>query len=179
MEYRRVHIPGGTYFFTLVTYNRRPLFSAPEAVDLLRNAFRYTLDRLPFSVIASVVLPDHMHFIWTLPPETSDYSTRWKMIKTYFTKKWPLDSSSSQNLSGRQKGEQDILQRRFWEHWIRDEKDLKRHIDYVHYNPVKHGLVNSSLDWKYTSLHQFIREGLLPPDWDSTALIWPGDLLME
>jgi putative transposase len=86
MEYRRIFIPGATYFFTLVTYQRRPIFSNPETVEKLRCAFRYTLERMPFTIVASVILPDHMHFIWTLPSQSADFSTRWRLIKSHFTR---------------------------------------------------------------------------------------------
>lgn len=96
MHYRRVFVPGGTYFFTLVTYQRRPIFSTPAAIEQLRNAFRYILERMPFTIVASVILPDHMHFIWTLPPESSDFSTRWRLIKSHFTRYWCFEESSSE-----------------------------------------------------------------------------------
>jgi putative transposase len=148
MNYRRVLIPGGTFFFTLVTFQRCPILSIPEAVDFLRDACRNTMKRMPFTIVASVILPDHMHFIWTLPPESSDYSTRWRLIKCHFTRNWCTKDSVSKNASRVKKGEKDVWQRRFWEHLIRDELDLSRHVEYIHYNPVKHGLVNSPADWK-------------------------------
>lgn len=113
MEYRRAFVPGGTYFFTLVSYNRHPIFSNPVAVDLLRDAFQYTRQRKPFSVIASVILPDHMHFIWTLPLDSSDFSTRWRLIKSHFTRHWCSKDSVSQIESRINKGEKDVWQRRF------------------------------------------------------------------
>lgn len=165
MEYRRLFIAGGTYFFTLVTYQRRPIFSKQEAIELLRDAFQYIMARWPFTIVASVVLPDHMHFIWTLPPESSDYSTRWKMIKSYFTKNWRPKGVVSESISRQRKGEADIWQRRFWEHLIRDEGDLKRHIEYIHYNPVKHGLVDSPAKWEYSSFMKYVRDGIYDVSW--------------
>jgi putative transposase len=143
MEYHRVYLPGGTYFFTVVTYQRRTIFSSPGAVDSLRDAFRYTMSRMAFTIAANVILPEHMHFIWTLPRGDSDYSTRWRLIKSHFTRHWQGRGTVGVNTSRRQKGEADIWQRRFWEHLIRDEADLNRHIEYIHYNPVKHGLVGT------------------------------------
>ena len=167
MEYRRLFLPGGTYFFTVVTYQRRPIFSAPHAIEILRDAFRYTLDRLPFTIVASVILPDHMHFIWTLPEQTSDYSTRWKMIKSYFTKNCRPKGVVSESISRRRKGEVDIWQRRFWEHLLRDERDLSNHIEYIHNNPVKHGLVKSPAEWQYSSFMKYVRDGLYDVNWNA------------
>ena len=166
MEYRRLFQPGGTYFFTVVTYQRRPIFSSPQAVKLLRDAFRYTLERLPFIIVASVILPDHMHFIWTLPVECSDFSTRWKMIKSYFTKNWRSKGVVSKSISRRRKGEADVWQRRFWEHLIRDERDFANHIEYIHNNPVKHGLAKSPAEWQYSSFMKYVRDGMYDVNWN-------------
>ncbi|MDR3561969.1 MAG: transposase [Negativicutes bacterium] len=179
MNYRRAFIPGGTFFFTLVTYQRRPIFSDPVAVDLLRNAFRYTIQQMPFMVVASVILPDHMHFIWTLPPESCDFSTRWRLIKSHFTRHWCRKETVSENASRAQKGEKDVWQRRFWEHLIRDETDLTRHVEYIHYNPVKHRLVNSPVDWKYSSFMSFVQDGIYPADWGGNGKVWGGEHWME
>ena len=165
MEYRRFYILGGTYFFTLVAYNRRPIFTTPESIEKLRAAFRYTLDRHRFTIIASVILPDHLHMIWTLPPENSDFSTRWRLIKSQFTRNWKPPGIKSESESRQHKGEADVWQRRFWEHLIRDEDDLSRHIDYIHYNPVKHGLVKAPADWKYSSFAKYVRDGFYPVNW--------------
>src|SRR4030043_1166609 len=151
MEYRRVYINGGTYFFTLVTYNRRPIFSSQKSIDFLNDAFQYTASRMPFEVVANVILPDHVHFIWTLPVESCDFSTRWRLIKSYFTRHWCKDRTISESTSRAKKGERDIWQRRFWEHLIRDEFDFTRHIEYIHYNPVKHGYAIAPIDWNYSS----------------------------
>lgn len=160
MQYRRVFAPGGTFFFTVVTYQRRHIFSSPQAVECLRQAFRYTIQRMPFTIVASVILPDHLHFIWTLPPNDGDYTTRWRLIKSHFTRHWNNEHILSNSISRQTKGEQDIWQRRFWEHLIRDEKDLARHVDYVHYNPVKHGLVNAPDEWQYSSYSHFKNTGI-------------------
>jgi putative transposase len=179
MKYRRAYLPGGTFFFTLVTYKRRPIFSTPQAVEHLQNAFRYTLSRMPFTVVASVILPDHMHFIWTLPAESSDFSTRWRLIKSHFTRNWHVKDSISENASRVQKGEKDVWQRRFWEHLIRDELDLTRHVEYIHYNPVKHGLVVSPGHWQYSSFRKYVREGQYLLDWGGNGIIWEGERGMD
>jgi putative transposase len=132
MEYRRAYVPGGTYFFTVVTYQRRPIFMHSETVDTLRNAFQYTISKMRFTIVASIRLPDHMHFIWALPEEDYNYSTRWRLIKSHFTHHWQGKGTTGVNASRQQKNEADVWQRRFWEHLIRDEADLNKHIDYNH-----------------------------------------------
>jgi putative transposase len=179
MEYRRTYIPGGTYFFTLVTNKRRRILSTPEPIDLLRNAFQYTLTRMPFSIVASVILPDHMHFIWTLPPDDSDYSTRWRLIKSNFSRNWHVNRERSINISRQKKGEADVWQRRFWEHLIRNESDLTRHVEYIHFNPVKHGLSVSPADWKYSSFMKYVQEGIYPLDWAGDSKTWAEEQWME
>jgi putative transposase len=167
MDYRRLFVTGGTYFFTLVTYQRRSIFSTPEAVDKLRYAFQYTVERLPFTIVASVILPDHMHFIWTLPPESGDFSTRWRLIKSHFTRNWCPKGVMSESNSRRRKGEADVWQRRFWEHLIRDERDLSNHVEYIHYNPVKHGLVKFPAEWQYSSFMKYVQDGIYNLDWNA------------
>ena len=179
MKYHRAYMPGGTYFFTVVTYQRRPILATPYTVDVLRKAFRYTMERLPFTIVASVILPDHMHFIWTLPQETSDFSTRWRLIKSHFTRNWAEKDAISESISRLNKGEKDVWQRRFWEHLIRDQTDLARHVEYIHYNPVKHGFVNAPAEWEYSSFMKFVREGSYSPDWGKDSEIWSGDHRME
>jgi putative transposase len=179
MKYRRAYIPGGSYFFTLVTYQRRPVFSTPESVDLLRNAFRYTIERLPFKIIASVILPDHIHIIWELPSDSGDYSTRWRLIKSHFTRHWKEKETVNISVSRQGKGESGVWQRRFWEHYLRDEDDLARHIEYIHFNPVKHGLVDSPAKWNYSSFSSFVRDGYYPSNWGEDGRVWPGEGQME
>ena len=178
MDYRRLYAAGGTYFFTVVTYNRRPILST-ETIDLLRNAFRYTMDKHPFTIIASVLLPDHMHFIWTLPPQSSDYSMRWRLIKSFFTRNSYRRESQSESESRRKKREAEVWQRRFWEHLIRDELDLSNHVEYIHHNPVKHGLVKSPADWKYSSFLKFVREGFYTLDWGGDEKLFADKPWME
>jgi len=138
-RYKRIYIPGATYFFTVVTYNRIPLFSAPRHVALLRESFHYVMQKRPFCVQAAVVLPDHIHCIWNMS-NNADYSLRWQMIKTHFCR-----TLRNNQPAWKQKA---IWQPRFWEHVIRHEQDLHCHMDYIHYNPVKHGLVSRPIDWE-------------------------------
>ena len=159
MHYRRSTTPGATYFFTVVTHQRRPVFDNRQAVTRLRAAFRKTKQRHPFEIDAFVLLPEHIHCIWTLPEGDHDYSTRWGLIKSEFTRNHPNRTATNH------RRERAIWQRRFWEHQVRDERDLRAHIDYIHYNPVKHGLVSAPIDWPYSSLHRFIRQGILPANW--------------
>lgn len=179
MKYRRVYVPGATYFFTLVTYQRQSLFSQPMAVEALRQAFQYTMKRMPFTIVASVILPDHFHFIWTLPIDSADYSTRWRLIKSHFTRHWHSGGSVRESLSRQQKGERNIWQRRFWEHIIQDEHDLSNHIDYIHFNPVKHGLTDSPAKWKDSSYSKFVQDGYYPANWGKDKQVWPGEPQME
>ena len=151
MQYRRAIVPGGTFFFTLVTDRRRPILASDEAVDALRNAFRSVRQSRPFEIDAIVVMPDHLHCIWTLPPDDADFSTRWRLIKTSFSKHCPDTLRRTPYEARLTKGEQAIWQHRYWEHQIRDETDFARHVDYIHYNPIKHGLSRSPLDWPYSS----------------------------
>ena len=171
MHYRRATTPGATYFFTVVTYQRQKLFHIPETVENLRNAFRTVKVTHPFTIEAIVVLPDHLHCIWTLPPGDADFSTRWRLIKTTFTRTCPTQYHRQRNLSRLHKKEQAIWQRRFWEHQIREESDLKQHIDYIHYNPVHHQLVQRPRDWQYSSFHQYVGRGAYDIDWGAKDAI--------
>jgi REP-associated tyrosine transposase len=179
MEYHRVYVNGRTYFFTLVTCKRRPIFHDQTSIDLINAALLYTTNRYPFEVVASVILPDHMHFIWTMPVDSCDFSTRWRLIKSHFTRAWCKNGSISESLSRKKKGEQDVWQRRFWEHMIRDENDLIRHIDYIQYNPVKHDLVDLPISWKYSSFMDYVRKGLYPKNWGENGNIWSGESFIE
>ena len=179
MKYRRVYIRGGTYFFTLVTYERQPLFQPKESIDLLFDALQYTTTRLPFEIVAYVILPDHMHFIWALPEGSDDYSTRWRLIKSYFTRHYKQKGRAGVSESRKKKMEQDIWQRRFWEHLIRDTIDLSRHVEYIHYNAIKHGYVNSLMEWEHSSFIQYVRDGLYPPNWGEITPVWSGTQFME
>ena len=166
-EYRRAFAPGATFFFTLVTNFRQPIFAKRRAVALLRAAFGEVRARHPFAIDAAVVLPDHIHTIWTLPPNDTDFSTRWRRVKGCFTRLFLKGggSESGRSASRRKQDERGIWQRRFWEHVIRDECDLERHMDYIHYNPVKHGLASCPHAWAYSSFHRWVRRAAYDADW--------------
>jgi putative transposase len=158
------------YFFTLVTEGRAPILTGPVARRLLRRAFADCRSRWPFRIEAIVLLPDHLHTVWSLPRGDAAYSPRWAWIKKEFTKSWVAESGAEEAVSvsrhrNRRKG---VWQRRFWEHCIEDEDDLERHYDYIHYNPVKHGLVLAPRDWSYSSFHRFVKLGAYPAEWGRT-----------
>ncbi|MEB3279644.1 MAG: transposase [Lyngbya sp.] len=165
MQYRRAKINGGTYFFTVVTHQRRKILCEPDNIALLRESFRYVMVNHPFIIDAIVILPDHLHCIWTLPENDHDFSTRWRLIKSEFSRRCHCKYKQQPSLSRQRKNEQAIWQRRFWEHYIRDEKDLMQHIDYIHYNPVKHGLVHAPKNWEYSSFHRYVKNAVLTPNW--------------
>lgn len=168
MRYRRVYTPGSIYFFTVVTSKRLPLFSNDIAVSLLREAIQAEMARRPFRIDAMVILPDHIHTLWTLPFDDSDYSIRWRNIKRSFTY---MVKQSALTDPFNQKSKQVFWQRRFWEHRIRDEADFNHHVTYIHYNPVKHGLVLNPIDWKYSSIHRHIKLGILEPNWGAGNIV--------
>jgi len=176
VKYRRDYTAGATYFFTLATQGRTPWFGSAERVANLRSAFRAERKRRPFEIDAIVILPDHLHAIWTLPAGDSDYSIRWRNIKRAFTDTVLPEQRPAVPASRAHKGEQAIWQRRFWEHRIRDETDFARHVDYIHYNPVKHGHVTRPADWPHGSIHRYIRAGILPADWGSDDITVPDDI---
>jgi putative transposase len=161
-DYRRNFIPGGSFFFTVNLANRRSRLLT-ERVDDLRTAFRETRRRHPFTIDAMAVLPNHLHAVWTLPEDDADFSTRWRLIKTNFSRKLAYGEPISTSRVA--KGERGIWQRRYWEHTIRDQDDFVRHIDYVHINPLKHGLVNRVRDWPYSSFHRMVKLGIYPENW--------------
>ena len=166
-EYRRLKVAGGTYFFTLTLADRRETLLTDQIAGL-RAAFRNVNARHPFAIQAVVILPDHLHAIWRLPDGDADYSLRWRLIKKAFSRALPGGEASTPSRSA--KGERGIWQRRFWEHAIRDDADFARHVDYVHFNPVKHGHVARVSDWPFSSFHRYVRSGLLPEDWGSGGL---------
>jgi putative transposase len=161
-RYRRLKVEGGTFFFTVTLADRSSDLLVRE-VDRLRAAYRSVQRRFPFQTIAICILPDHLHAIWSLPAEDADFSTRWSLIKSGFSRGLPM--SSPRSLSKIKKRERGIWQRRYWEHNVRSDEDLLRHIDYIHFNPVKHGLVPCVADWPHSSFHRYVERGELPPDW--------------
>jgi putative transposase len=167
--------PGASYFFTLVTADRRGFLCDPDPVALLRAAFRFVMDRHPFEIDAFVLLPDHLHCIWTLPAGDRAYPLRWNLIKARFTRLCPASLKPPPPDARRRKREQSVWQRRYWEHQIRDDGDFQRHADYIHWNPVKHGLVQRPGDWPHSSFHRFVRLGLLPEEWGAGVVDTEGD----
>jgi len=156
-SYKRCYLKGQTYFFTLVTYRRTPLFTKTKNINLLKKSFRKTKETYPFNLNAFVILPDHLHCIWTMPKNDYDFSTRWRLIKYYFS----INKYSTLN----QRQEKQIWQRRFWEHIIRDECDWHNHMNYIHYNPVKHGLTTTPNNWPHSSFHYWVQKGLYEQHW--------------
>ena len=175
-KYHRLFVPGGTYFFTVVTHNRRPLLTTEIARELLREAIHRERKERPFTIHAIVLLPDHLHTVWELPSGDFNYSLRWRRIKTDFTRAWIQQTRWTPPTTASQdkREERSLWQRRFYEHTCRDEDDFKRCIDYVHVNPLKHGLVERVADWKWSSFHRFVKLGEYSPNLGS-ANIWFGD----
>jgi putative transposase len=164
-NYRRVRVPGGTYFFTVNLLERRRSLLV-ERISDLRAAFLTAHRARPFEVIAIVVLPDHLYCLWRLPEGDTDNVNRWAQIKSGFSRRIPaVERRSAVRLARRERG---IWQRRYWEHLIEDDDDLRHHVDYIHYNPVKHGHVRRVCDWPYTSFHRWVRDGRYPMDWSGS-----------
>ena len=164
----------------MVTLNRHRFLCLPENVSALRDAIRYVMARHPFQIDAFVLLPDHLHCIWTLPEGDSDFSTRWRLVKSAFTRKCDIPQPAALSPSRQHKGEQAVWQRRFWEHQIRDDTDFTRHVEYIHYNPVKHDLVKAPRDWEYPSFHRYAREGIYDQTWGSgTGISFEADIGSE
>ncbi len=161
VRHRRNFVAGGTYFFTVTLADRRSS-ALTDHVDVLRAAVQTTRHAHPFTIDAIVVLPDHLHVVMTLPANDADYPNRWMLIKRRFTEGL---TKSGASLPRRRNGEHAVWQRRFWEHTIRNDSDFERHVDYIHFNPVKHGLVARVGDWPHSSFHRYVRHGLLPEDW--------------
>jgi len=161
--YRRANVPGATFFFTVNLAQRHRNQLLFENIDLLREIFREVKARHPFFIDAIVVLPEHLHTIWTLPEGDADFKTRWSLIKAGFSRHIPLGERRSESRVKR--GERGIWQRRYWEHVIRDEQDFERHVDYIHWNPVKHGWVKRVADWRHSSFHAYVRRGIYRADW--------------
>jgi putative transposase len=159
------NIKGGIFFFTVVLENRSSKLLV-EQIDRLRSAYRIVRECRPFDTIAISILPDHLHALWALPENDSDFASRWSLIKGNFSPGIESGARSQSQISKREKG---IWQRRYWEHAIRDDVDLKRHIDYIHFNPVKHGHVSRVADWPHSSFQRFVERGWL-------AAVWGGDV---
>jgi putative transposase len=160
--YRRNYVAGGTYFFTVNLLDRKKTLLV-DYVDCLRESVVRVRCKRPFEINAWVVLPDHMHAVWTLPEGDSDYSGRWREIKKAFNRYIPKEELLS--YSRQKQGERGIWQRRFWEHTIKSEQDYRHHIDYVRLNPLKHGLVTEIKDWPFSSFHGYVKKGIYTIDW--------------
>lgn len=166
-HYRRAAVPGGSYFFTVVTERRQPILIDPAVRLALREAIVSVRQTLPFRIDGWVLLPDHLHAIWTLPDGDADFSNRWRLIKRHVTRVCGPDYLRREFLTKRRSAKQcgTLWQHRFWEHLIRDDRDFRQHMDYLHANPVKHGLVDAAIDWQWSSFHRWVRRGVYPPDW--------------
>jgi putative transposase len=165
-QYRRADIPGATYFFTVITHRRQALLTDSRCRESLRNAINKVRLKMPFDIVACVLMPDHLHAVWQLPQNDKDFSLRWSLIKQYVTRDcatWLPQQDLS--ISRAKRGEGGLWQRRFWEHFICNEKDLSRHLDYIHFNPVKHGYVSNVADWPYSTFHRYVKDGAYPEDW--------------
>ncbi len=168
--YRRNYVPGGTFFFTVVTAERRAILTTELGRACLRSAIATVRQRRPWQIFAFVLLPDHLHTVWILPPGDSDYPVRWRRIKEEFTRNWLASGGDEADVSASRKSKEErgVWQRRYWEHTVRDEDDLKRCVDYVHWNPKKHGYVARVADWKWSSFHRFVAAGEYHLDWGGT-----------
>ncbi|MEO0530902.1 MAG: transposase [Planctomycetota bacterium] len=175
-NYRRAQNGGGVYFFTVVTMGRQRFLTEPSARNALRQAFREVRSRHPFEVVAIVLLPDHLHCVWKLPRGDDDYSNRWSRLKAGFTTRYLASDGTEApvSVSRAVRGERGVWQRRFYEHVIRDEDDLRRCLDYIHLNPVKHGLVSRARDWPWSSFHRYVRAGEYDVDWGGSPELF-GD----
>ena len=167
VNYRRNHIAGASYFFTVNLHNHSSQLLIKE-IDLLRYCMRNTQEKNPFQIKAIIILPEHLHALWTLPESFSDYSLLWQKIKSSFTRGL---LKKGYKLTKNNRGEYKIWQHRFWEHTIQDDTDFENHVNYIHYNPVKHGLVERVIDWPYSSFHRYVRQGLLSKNWGSDPVI--------
>jgi putative transposase len=174
-DYRRLYVPGASVFFTLVTEGRARFLCEARGRALLREVLLECKGQWPFRIDAIVLLPDHLHAIWTLPETDSNYSRRWGWAKKEFSQRWLAAGGreqprSASRVRNRRRG---VWQRRFWEHTIRDERDFEQHFDYIHYNPVKHGLVSAPRDCPYSSFHRWVRQGIYPADWGCDSATAP------
>ncbi|ACK69828.1 conserved hypothetical protein [Gloeothece citriformis PCC 7424] len=171
MQYRRAKVAGGTYFFTVVTHKRREFLCELDNIEILKKAFRYVIQRHPFTIDAIIILPNHLHCIWTLPKDDYSFSKRWQLIKNFFSRNCPSQYRGEVSLSQQKKKEQAIWQRRFWEHCILNQQDFINHVEYIHYNPVKHGLVQAPKNWQYSSFSRYVQQGIYDLEWGSNEEI--------
>jgi len=166
-DYRRSYVKGGTYFFTVVTYGRLPILTSKPARDILHQVWAEVKERFYFDTIAICLLPDHLHCIWRLPEGDANYPVRWKEIKRRFTLRYlaEVGPGEERNLSRQKKHEAAVWQRRYWEHTLSSQEDIEEHLDYIHYNPIKHGYVKQSSNWPFSSFSRYVKQGIYEPDW--------------
>ncbi|MCC2676863.1 MAG: transposase [Ramlibacter sp.] len=170
-RYIRAPVPGATYFFTVNLHDRSARHLVDQVADL-RATIAEVKVRHPFTIDAMVVLPEHLHAIWTLPADDGDFTGRWMLVKQGFTRRLALQGLLHEAAGmGRRSGRRNLWQHRFWEHQIRDERDFEKHVEYIHFNPVKHGWVLRARDWPYSSLHRYVRQGTVGADWGISAAI--------
>ena len=174
-KYTRLKTAGACYFFTVVTYNRRKILCLPEVREALRYAINTVRQTMPFDIIAWVLLPEHLHCIWKLPAKDDNYSIRWAKIKTIVTKQCKHLAASKVTITQARKREVGLWQSRFWEHQIRDDRDLENHLNYIHYNPVKHGYCQVAGQWQYSTLQRYIRQGKYSEHWGQ-GLVLPDNI---
>ncbi len=165
MQYRRSRTNGATYFFTVLTYKRKRILLKEDNVKIIKEAFKEIATKRPFKIDAFILLPDHIHCIWTLPEGDDDFSTRWRLIRSYFTRRCDIKFRDNQTSNMQTKGLQGVWQQRFWEHQVRDEGDFASHVDYIHYNPVKHGLIKTPHEWPYSTFHKYVKKGIYDVYW--------------
>jgi putative transposase len=166
-DYRRMYEPGGMFFFTVVTHQRRKLFSHNKACSYLHDSIRQVQLKYPFEIVAIVLLPDHLHCIWKLPDSDKNFSSRWACIKKEFSKLWIASGGSETEISEARRNHREagVWQRRFWEHRIKNEDDFINHINYIHYNPVKHGMVHCPHQWEHSSFHRWVKDEYYKLNW--------------
>ncbi len=167
-NYRRAWVPGGTYFFTVNLLERRSSDLLVRHIKQLRDAVAVVKNAHPFRIHGWVVLPDHLHCVIEMPQQDANFALRWRLIKMGFSKS--LACAEKRSAVRRSRGERGIWQRRYWEHLIRDEKDYIAHMDYVHINPVKHGLVTNVVDWPHSTFHRLVEQGVYSKDWGSGVI---------
>lgn len=163
MDYRRVWVEGGTYFFTVNLLERKGNDLLVRYIDVLRAAVAQVKIKYPFIIHGWVVLPDHIHCVIELPEGDANFAVRWRLIKILFSKGLPRDEHRSMVRIHRK--ERGIWQRRYWEHLIRDQQDFQNHMNYVHINPVKHGLVQRVSEWPFSTFHSLVKRGVYPQNW--------------
>jgi putative transposase len=168
-HYRRSNTTGASYFFTVVSYRRQGFLCLPPVREALRAGIIAAQVKHPFEINAWVLLPDHVHTVWTLPEGDANFSVRWQTIKRMVSHQCKdlLHKPEYMTSSKIKHGENTLWQRRYWEHQIRSDKDFENHVDYIHYNPVKHRLVERVEDWPYSTFHKHVKRGVYPADWGS------------